>query len=241
MRTLSQDSSDRAKWFRLSLLPAVFAIAVALIFVLHLDRYLTLHSLASHREWLIGQVAQHPALTAIGFVAIYLLATVFSLPGSSILTMAGGFLFGLVFGAMISVAAATLGAIVLFVIARTSFAAYFQNRVQGTIGKLRSGFAKSALSYLLFLRLVPIFPFWLVNLAAALLDVRLRTFVLGTFFGIIPGAAVYASIGSGLGEMLDRGQTPDLGAVFQPSILIPLLALAVLSLAPVAYRRWKPA
>ncbi|MGQ0741053.1 MAG: TVP38/TMEM64 family protein [Alphaproteobacteria bacterium] len=234
-----QHTAGRRNWLRISLLPALIGMAVILVLVFHLDQYLTFEWLAANRNWLLGQVAQHPASAAIVFAAVYASAIILSLPGSSILTITAGFLFGLAFGSAISVVAATAGAIGLFAIARTSFGALFRDRVRGALSKLRDGFAKDALSYLLFLRLVPLFPFWLVNLAAALLDVRLRIFAVGTFFGIIPGAVVYASVGSGLGAILDRGQKPDLGIILEPSILIPLLALAALSLAPVAYRSWK--
>ncbi len=101
------------------------------------------------------------------------------------------------------------------------------------MGKLKEGFGRDALSYLLFLRLVPLFPFFLVNLAAAFLEVRTRIFVIGTGIGIIPGGLVYASVGNGLGVVLDQGEVPDLGIIFTPSILLPLLGLGLLSLLPV--------
>jgi uncharacterized membrane protein YdjX (TVP38/TMEM64 family) len=137
--------------------------------------------------------------------------------------------------------AATFGATLLFVIARTSLGELFRQRSEGALARLKDGFAKGAFNYLLFLRLVPLFPFWLVNLVAAFLDVPLRTFVLGTAIGIIPGAAVYANVGSGLGSVLDRGQAPDLRIILSPPILVPILALAVLSLVPIAYRRLRRA
>ena len=105
--------------------------------------------------------------------------------------------------------------------------------------KMEKGFQDNALSYLLVLRLSPLFPFWLVNLGPARLGVPVRTFVIGTFFGIIPGAAVFCSIGSGLGAIIDAGEIPDLGIIFQPEIFVPLLGLAVLALLPVVYKRFK--
>ena len=101
---------------------------------------------------------------------------------------------------------------------------------------MEAGFRENALSYLLVLRLVPLFPFWLVNLVPAFLGVKLRTYVIGTFFGIIPGTLVYASIGNGLGSVLDQGRTPDLGIIFRVDILVPLIGLAVLALIPVGYK-----
>ena len=104
---------------------------------------------------------------------------------------------------------------------------------------MEAGFRDNALSYLLVLRLVPLFPFWVVNLVPALLGVSTRTYVVGTFFGIIPGSSVFCSVGNGLGTVFDSGGTPDLGIIFEPEIFGPLMALAVLSLIPVFYKRFK--
>jgi uncharacterized membrane protein YdjX (TVP38/TMEM64 family) len=105
--------------------------------------------------------------------------------------------------------------------------------------KMEDGFRENAMSYLLVLRLVPLFPFWLVNLVPAFLGVPTGTYVIGTFFGIIPGTFVFASVGNGLGALLDAGQDPNLGIIFQPNVLGPLIALALLSLVPVAYKKYQ--
>ncbi len=225
------------RWGRLLLLPVLIALGVAAIFILHLDRYLTFDTLAANRAWLLRQVAEHLAVTILAFIAVYVAATTLSLPGSSILTMTAGFLFGPILGTSVAVIAATIGATLLFAVARTSLGEVFRDRTQGALTALREGFRKDVFNYLLFLRLVPLFPFWLINLVAAFLDVPLRVFILATLIGIVPGAAVYASIGSGLGSILDRGQKPDLGIIFSPVFLIPMLAFAALSLAPIVYRR----
>lgn len=230
-------------WVRVALLPALIILCLAAFLGLHLDRYLTFEALAANRSWLLLQVELNPALIALAFAAVYIAAATLSLPGSSILTMSAGFLFGLYVGTAIAVVSATVGATLLFFIARTSFGEFLRGRALGALQSLKDGFQKSALNYLLFLRLVPLFPFWLINLATAFLDVPPRTFVAGTFLGIIPGAAVYASVGSGLGQILDQGRKPDLDILFTPNILIPILALAALSLVPVGYRwfrRGKP-
>jgi uncharacterized membrane protein YdjX (TVP38/TMEM64 family) len=104
---------------------------------------------------------------------------------------------------------------------------------------MEQGFRDNALSYLLFLRLIPLFPFWLVNLVPAFLGVPLWTYVIGTFFGIMPGSIVYTSVGNGLGAVFDQGRTPDLSIIFKPEILLPIIGLAVLSLVPVAYKAIK--
>ena len=230
-------------WVRVALLPALIILGLAAFLGLHLDRYLTFEALAANRSWLLLQVELNPALIALAFAAVYIAAATLSLPGSSILTMSAGFLFGLYVGTAIAVVSATLGATLLFFIARTSFGEFLRGRALGALQSLKDGFQKSAFNYLLFLRLVPLFPFWLINLAAAFLDVPPRTFIAGTFLGIIPGAAVYASVGSGLGQILNQGRKPDLDILFTPNILIPILALAALSLVPVGYRwfrRGKP-
>jgi len=237
----ARPAGGRRRWSRVLLLPALIVLALVAIFVFHLDRYLTFQSLAANRAWLLRQVAENLVVAVLAFSAIYVVATALSIPGAAILTMAAGFLFGAIFGAAVAVVSATLGAMVLFIVARTSFGEVFRNRSEGALARLKDGFAKGALNYRLFLRLVPFFPFWLVNLVAAFLEVPLRTFLLGTAIGIIPGAAVYASVGSGIGRILDRGKTPELGVIFSPSILIPILALAVLSLVPIVYRRYRRA
>lgn len=227
------------RWMRVALLPALIMAGFGSVVVFHIDRYLTLDTLAADRVWLLAEVAHNAIFAVLSFGLVYVLAITLSLPSSSILTMAAGFLFGLYWGSLIAVTAATIGATLLFLVARTSFGEFSRRRTQSALSRLQEGFSKNALSYLLFLRLVPAFPFWLINLAAAFLGVRVRTFVLGTFLGIIPGAVVYASVGNGLGAILDRGQKPELSVILTPPVLVPMLALAGLSLIPIAYRHWR--
>ncbi len=151
--------------------------------------------------------------------------------------MASGFLFGPALGTIYAVIGATLGATILFVIARASFRELFRNQQEGRLRKLADSFGRNALNYLLFLRLVPLFPFWIVNLAAAYVGMKVRVFAIATFFGIIPGTLVFSSMGSGLGDLLDQGEMPDVGIVFAPSIFLPLIGLAILALAPIFIQR----
>lgn len=223
----------RKRIFRLLLLPLLFSLSIVAIFALDLGSYLSFENLADNREWLSDAVAANALIVAIAFIAIYALAVAFSVPGATILTLSSGFLFGTIFGAAYAVIGATLGATALFLIARTSFGEVFRSRTEGILGKVKEGFGRNALSYLLFLRFVPLFPFFLVNLAAAFLDVPTRIFVFGTGIGIIPGALVFSSVGNGLGVVLDQGEVPDLGIIFTPSIFLPLLGLGLLSLLPV--------
>ena len=143
-------------------------------------------------------------------------------------------------GTAIVVSAATIGASMIFFIARYAFADFFQYKILKAGFCLDTRFYKNSLSYLLFLRLVPIFPFWLVNIASALLGVPLRIYLIATFFGIIPGAVVYCSLGSGLGSILAKGGRPDLDIIFQPDIFYPIVGLSFFCLIPVIYKRFKP-
>jgi uncharacterized membrane protein YdjX (TVP38/TMEM64 family) len=171
----------------------------------------------------------------------------FSLPGGAVATIFGGYIFstvvdgvaGTILAAAIVVIGATIGATTLFLAARTGLGEPLRARAGPGLKRMEAGFRENAMSYLLVLRLVPLFPFWLVNLVPAFLGVSLRTYVIGTFFGIMPGTFVYASVGSGLGAILEAGESPDLGIIFEAKILIPLLGLALLALIPVIYKHFK--
>ncbi|NQW01093.1 MAG: TVP38/TMEM64 family protein [Rhodospirillales bacterium] len=222
------------------LLPIVLLIAVvAGFFGLGLNQYLSFEALRDNRVELLqwSQANQLQAIT--GFILIYAVVVALSLPGATWMTLAGGFIFGTVQATLYVVSAATLGALLIFILARYCLADFFRAKAGRAAEKMEQGFKSNALSYLLFLRLVPLFPFWLVNLVPAFLGVPMRTFIIGTFFGIIPGTAVFCSVGNGLGAVFDTGGMPDLKIIFQPDILGPILALAVLSLVPIVYKRIK--
>lgn len=223
-------------WLRW-LMPALLVTGLIAFFALGLQRYVTVQSLAANRHWLLEAVARHRVIAVIGFIATYALADALSVPGGAILTISGGFLFGLAPGTIYSVIGATIGTTILFVAAKSTIGESLRARAGSFIGKLESGFREDALNYLLFLRLVPIFPFWLVNLVPAFLGMRLRSFIIATAIGVIPGALVYAAIGNGLGALLQQAKEPDLAIVFRPTILFPLLGLATLALVPVIYKR----
>jgi uncharacterized membrane protein YdjX (TVP38/TMEM64 family) len=156
-------------------------------------------------------------------------------PGAAILTIAGGFLFGTWVGGLCAVIGATLGATAIFLAARAGLAG-LAHRAGRFVGKLEAGFRADAFNYLLVLRLVPIFPFWLINLVPALVGVRLPTYMLATFLGIVPGTFVYASLGNGLGSLVEE---PDLAIIFKPSLFLPIVGLALLALVPVGYKHWR--
>jgi uncharacterized membrane protein YdjX (TVP38/TMEM64 family) len=216
-------------------LAVVFLVALAWAFGLH--RYLTLEALAAQREALAALVAARPVASALMYVAAYIAVVAFSLPGGAVMTLSGGLLFGAFIGACLAVLGATIGAAVLFLLARSAFAPLVAGRAEGLLGPLRAGLARDGFFYLLSLRLVPVFPFWLLNLAPALLGMAFAPYLAATFLGIMPGTLVFAGIGAGLDEVFLSGASPDLGVIFSPGVLLPLLGLASLSLFGAWFRR----
>ncbi len=211
---------------------AVLVVAGISFVVFGGHRYLTFAALAENRAWLCGLVARWGAGAALVYVLIYAVIVALSVPGGAILTIAGGYLFGTWLGGACAVIGATAGAACIFLAARAGLTGLV--RRAGRFDKLEAGFRANAFSYLLVLRLVPLFPFWLVNLVPALAGVTLRTFLAATFIGIIPATFVYASLGEGLGEVVEQ---PDLQILFRPAVLAPIIGLALLALVPVWYKR----
>ena len=219
------------------LLPIVLLLGVAYAFGLHKE--LNWASLAAREAALRGLIADNPTGSAAAFVALYAGAVAVSFPGAVVLTVASGLLFGTILGAALTVTGATIGSVLIFTAARTALAPLLTARAGPFIERFRDGLARNAFSYILALRLIPVIPFWLVNLAPALLGVRLAPFAVATALGIIPATTVYASLGAGIGTVLAAGGRPDLTIIFTPPVLLPLLGLAVLALLPVAWRAWK--
>jgi uncharacterized membrane protein YdjX (TVP38/TMEM64 family) len=234
----SREPPPRRKplWLRvlpLALLCAGFATFIALGW----HRHVSFEAIRMHRGMLMDWVDRWGMLAALAYGAGYAAMAAFSIPGGALATIAGGYLFGLWLGAAASVVGATLGAVAVFLAARTALGDFLRAKTGGALKRMEEGFRRDAFSYLLVLRLVPIFPFWLVNLVPAFCGVSLRTYALATLIGIVPGSLVFASVGSGLGALLDRGETPDLKIVFQWNILLPVLGLALLALLPVLVKR----
>lgn len=221
---------------RLAPLLALLA-GLGLVFAFGLQDYLSCASLRDNRIWLLDWVAAHRLLAVFAFMAIYAAAVALSVPGGAVLTVAGGFLFETLAATAMVVVAATAGATLLFLAARSAFRGLLQGWAGPWLGKLERGFAENALSYLLVLRLVPLFPFFVVNLVPAFLNVSLRTYVIGTFLGIIPGTLVFAFVGDGLGSIFDSGGDCSLEGVLTPQVLLALAGLALLALVPVLYKR----
>ena len=167
------------------------------------------------------------------------ISTALSLPQAVLLTIAGGLLFGPFVGTAMTVVGATAGATILFLTARSALGDTMSRRGGAALAAVREALRRDGFSYLLAIRLVPLFPFWLVNLAASVCGMRLGTFALATAIGIIPGTFVFSSIGAGVGDVLAAGGSPDLSIFFTLPVLGPLVGLAILSLAPVAWKKWK--
>jgi uncharacterized membrane protein YdjX (TVP38/TMEM64 family) len=236
------------------LLPlAVILILAGVVFAMGWHRALSLETLVSHRSAISAFVDRHSTIAVAAFIALYIAAVAMSLPGATVLTICGGIVFGTLIAGAAVVVGATIGATILFLIARTAFGEFLTRRAGPWMTKLTDGFRHDAFNYLLFLRLVPVFPFWLVNLAPAVFGVGLRTFVTATAIGVIPGTFAYASIGAGLDSVIaaqevaynacmaaGRGDCKldfDFKAALTPELFAAFAALGVIALVPVAVKR----
>jgi uncharacterized membrane protein YdjX (TVP38/TMEM64 family) len=220
---------------------AILALAVIAVWASGLGSQLNWPALARNQAWLGAWITRHPIAAPGLYAAIYAAATALSLPEAAVLTVGGGLLFGTWLGGATAIVGSTTGAVILFAAARSAFASMMEKRAGPRISRLRAELHRNGFLYLLAIRLVPLFPFWLVNLAAALAGMRLLPYVGATLLGIIPATLIYAAIGSGIGDVLAAGHRPNLGAVFSPAILGPLLGLAALALLPILWRHWKRA
>jgi uncharacterized membrane protein YdjX (TVP38/TMEM64 family) len=212
---------------------------LAAFFGFGLEQYVSFNALRDNREVLLALVHRYGLLASLAYVVAYATVVMLSLPGGAVLSITGGFLFGTVWGTVHIVFSATLGATLLFLIAKTSVGDLLRATAGPWLQRMQAGFQENALSYLLVLRLVPLFPFFVVNLVPAFLGVALSTYILGTFVGIIPGALVYASVGAGLGSLFDTGGEFSAKDVLTPQILTALIGLALLALIPVVYKKFK--
>lgn len=217
-------------------------LIVAAVLALYLSGWadaLTLESLRLHRTQLHDAVAAHPGLAVAAFVGAYAAVTALSVPGAAIMTLASGLLFGPWAGGAASLVGATAGATAIYFATRSAFGEPFRRRAEqhgGALKRVIDGLGRDALSYVLTVRLIPVLPFWLVNIAAGVAGVPLRAYVLGSLVGMAPATFIYSWTGAGLGRLLDDGAEPDLGLLVDPYVLGPLLGLGVLALLPVLLR-----
>ncbi len=222
------------------LLPLLLIIsAIILAYVFELHRFLSYASLKEHHEMLKAWTQAHLLLSILTVAGIYIVVVALSLPVATSITLFSGYLFGTFLGGTVVIVSASIGACIIFLVVRYALADWIAGRSHQWLKKLEQGFQENAFNYLLFLRLVPLFPFWVVNVAPALLNMRLRSYFVATFFGIIPGSLVYTALGNSLNALLAEDKTPDIGIIFQPNVFVPLLLLGLLALVPVLYRKLK--
>ena len=246
------DPQGIRRWLPLIVLGALVLGAYAL----GLQKYLSLEAIAANRDFLSNYVATHLVSALLLYTAIYIVVVALSLPGAGILSIVGGFVFGWALSAPVTVVAATIGAIIVFQIVKTSLGATMAEKAGPFVQRLSAGFAADAFNYLLFLRLVPAFPFFVVNVVSGVARVPLRTFVVATFVGIIPGSFVFAYLGLGLGSVIDAQSLAhgtcvaekgaancpfeiSVSALVTPQLLLSFAALGVVSLIPVILKKWK--
>jgi uncharacterized membrane protein YdjX (TVP38/TMEM64 family) len=213
----------------------IIVAALTAFFGFGLQRYFTLDSLAANQEAIKNYADANLLTTMLGTIAIYAAVTAISFPGGAIMTLLAGFILGTLYGGISVVIGATVGATIIFLAGRSAAGDLLAKRGGDTVAKLEAGFTKNALSYLFILRLVPLFPFWLVNLAAAAFRVPTKVYVFATFFGIMPGTLVYASVGAGFSSITESS---DIGidVLLQPAVFLPIIGLAVLSLLPIIFK-----
>ncbi|HUN41224.1 MAG TPA: VTT domain-containing protein [Acetobacteraceae bacterium] len=217
---------------------ALLLVALAAFWASGIAGHLDWASLSRHQAALSAWIARHQVIAPLLYAAFYAILTALSVPEAAVCTVAGGLLFGTLLGGTLAVIGATAGGIVLFLAARSAFATQRAARAGSRLARIRIELQRNGFHYLLAIRLIPLFPFWLVNLAAALAGMRLWAFSTATLLGIIPGTFVFAAIGAGVGDVLAAGDRPHLSLIFSPPILAPMVALGLLALLPVAWRKW---
>lgn len=251
-QTSAKGRSGLRMWWPLIALIAIMIVAYSLGW----HKYLSIQNLAENKEYFSKFVRENWLNAVLAYAGIYALTTTLSLPVGSILTVIGGFLFGWLTAGLITIVSATIGATLVFTVAKSTLGEFLRQKAGPFVQKLTAGFNDDAFGYLMFLRLVPVFPFWLVNIAPALFGVKMRTFLITTFLGIIPGTFAIALLGSGLGSVIDQQQAMydacvaqkgadacvfdiSVGALITPQLLAAFAALGVVALIPVAIKRWK--
>jgi uncharacterized membrane protein YdjX (TVP38/TMEM64 family) len=272
---MTRSSWSRTPFVRFAPL-LVIAAAMLLVFVMGWHRAITLENIVVSRDHFHLLLAAHPVLSVLAYVLLYVTVVALSLPGALVLTLSGGLLFGTLVGGVAALVGATLGATLVFLIARTAIAdanlsdlagklgwlpgvgGHLEKlgRLDALLGQMKAGFKTNAMSYLLFLRFVPAFPFWAVNLMAAILGVPLKTYVVGTFFGMIPATMAFASLGAGLDSVVAAAKVEheacvaahsaqacsfslNAGSLVTRELILAFVLLGIAALVPVAYKRWR--
>ena len=236
----SSETAKPATWRRF--LPLAIILAnLATAYAFGLQDYISLTVLAEQREALKGFVADHRAASILGYFMLYAIAVAFAFPAASILTIFAGFVFGWFIAGIVTVFAATTGAAAIFLAARSAFGDVLRKRAGPFAAKLADGFAQDAFGYLLVLRLAPVFPFFIINIAPAFFDIKLRTYVAATFLGIIPGTFAYTWLGQGLDSVIvaAAGREISISDLVTPEITIAFAGLAIVAAIPTLIRKFR--
>lgn len=215
------------------LLLCLILVMILLFFLFDLGRFLTLEALKENRDALLAYQQNHKVSAAVLFIGIYTLQTALSLPGAAILSLAAGALFGTILGTLYANIAATTGATLAFLVSRYLLRNTVQARLGTRLRAINQELEHRGFGYLLFLRLVPVFPFFLINLAAGLTGLKLRIFFAATMVGIIPGSFIFCNAGAGLASLESPQQ------IFSPRVLASLALLGVFALVPTVYIKWR--
>jgi len=240
MPNSADHNQEKFQWQKM--IPLGVIILVAMIGFFTLRDYLSFDSLRDNRETILAWRDANFLLAAFGFIAIYIVIVAFSLPGAAVVSLTGGFVFSLFPGVFFNLTGATIGAILIFLAARMGLGDYLSRKMDnsdGLVGKIKAGLRENETSFLLLMRLVPAFPFFVANLVPALVGTSLTKFAWTTAVGIIPGTIVYTWVGSGLGVVFARGESPNLGIIFEWQILGPILALCALSIIPILIKKFR--
>jgi len=217
------------RWLPLLVLAGLIAVA----YIMGWHKLLSLETLQAQKQQFQIYTNDNPLLAAGGFLGLYAVAVALSLPIATLLTLLGGFLFGKWLGTVLVVSGATIGACIIFTIAKTSLGTTLREKAGPLYDKVAANMTENAVGYLFFMRLVPLFPFVLVNIVPALFNVRLRVFAFTTFFGILPGTFVYVNVGETLGEI------ESLSDLVSPQTFLSFALLGVFALVPTLYKQWK--
>jgi len=222
--------------------PALLILAAVIAaFASGLTRHLSLHELAHRRQALEAAVHAQPWLSLAVYVGVYTLVVAFSLPAALVMTLTGGLLFGAWLGGGAAAFSCTVGATIVFLVCRAAAGDFIRQRAGPTAARIEQGLRRDAFSYIVFLRLLPVAPFWLINLALGLIDIPLGVFVTASLVGILPVSLIIAGLGAGLDSVLRRGGRIGPHVLLEPHFILPLAGLAILSLAPILYRRLRGA
>ncbi len=221
------------------LAPLIVIGLAAILGIVFLRDLVSFDALRDNRQALLAFRDAHYLLCVLGFIGLYILIVGFSLPGGTIATLTGGFLFATFPGVLFNIIGATIGATLIFLAARWGLGERLSARMQtsdGLVKRIKDGIDANQWSMLFLIRLVPAVPFFVANLIPGLIGVPLSRFVISTFFGIMPGALVFTSVGAGLGDVFARGDTPNLRIIFEPQIFLPLLGLCLLAALPIVIK-----